>query len=99
MQDSIFAETVDMPTMHNMGLFQSSTQSVKSTHANNLLKLNEAAMTAMRHGEMTQARTALKACEHIMNHPESDGAHEMTPADRQKIRALTFNNLGCYYRK
>ena len=56
-------------------------------------------MTAMRHGEMTQARTALKACEHIMNHPESDGAHEMTPADRQKIRALTFNNLGCYYRK
>ena len=54
-------------------------------------------MTAMRVGQMKAAQQALKACESMLKQP--DKVHDMTLPDKQKIRALTYNNLGCYYRK
>ena len=53
----------------------------------------------MKVGQLDQAKKALKTCESILKQKPKGKGHDMTTGDKQKIKALTFNNLGCYYRK
>jgi len=47
-------------------------------------------------GHNDAARKALKVCEQILKHSED---RNLSSEDFMKIKALTMNNLGCYYKK